>query len=102
MLDGMSLLRMRRSWPVATAAVLAVTVVLTVLQFLFPQVRLALWRDRRLEHDLGRLSREASSQGGGGHDPEHGAAATAPSGSPTSWSTWATPCSARACGRPER
>jgi hypothetical protein len=73
MLDGMSLLRIRRSWPVATAAVLAVTVVLTVLQFLFPQVRLALWRDRRRpEHDLGRLSREASSQGGGGHGPEHG------------------------------
>jgi len=45
MLDGMSLLRMRRSWPVATTAVLAVTVVLTVLQFPFPQVRLALWRD---------------------------------------------------------
>src|SRR5512132_1949850 len=45
MLDGMSLLRMRRNWPVATAAVLAVTVVLTVLQFPFPQLRLALWRD---------------------------------------------------------
>jgi hypothetical protein len=45
MLQGMSLLRVRRSWPVATAAVLAVTVVLTVLQFPFPQVRLALWPD---------------------------------------------------------
>jgi hypothetical protein len=32
-------------WPVATVSVLAVTVVLTVLQFPFPQVRLALWRD---------------------------------------------------------
>jgi rhomboid protease GluP len=32
-------------WPVATVSVLAVTVVLTVLQYPFPQVRLALWRD---------------------------------------------------------
>ena len=32
-------------WPVATVSVLAVTAVLTVLQFPFPQVRLALWRD---------------------------------------------------------
>ena len=41
----MRLLRRRHHWPVATAAVLAVTVVLTVLQFPFPGVRLALWRD---------------------------------------------------------
>ena len=34
-----------RWWPVATVSVLAVTAVLTVLQFPFPQVRLALWRD---------------------------------------------------------
>jgi rhomboid protease GluP len=34
-----------RWWPIATASVLAVTVVLTVLQFPFPGVRLALWRD---------------------------------------------------------
>jgi rhomboid protease GluP len=40
----MTLLRTRR-WPVATTAVLAVTVVLTVLQFPFPEVRQALWRD---------------------------------------------------------
>jgi rhomboid protease GluP len=32
-------------WPVATVAVLAATTVLTVLQFPFPGVRLALWRD---------------------------------------------------------
>jgi rhomboid protease GluP len=37
--------RLRRRWPIATASVLAVTVVLTVLQYPFPQVRLALWRD---------------------------------------------------------
>jgi hypothetical protein len=41
----MTLLRMRWRWPIATAAVLAVTVALTVLQFPFPKVRLALWRD---------------------------------------------------------
>jgi rhomboid protease GluP len=40
----MTLARTRR-WPVTTAAVLAVTVVLTVLQFPFPEVRQALWRD---------------------------------------------------------
>jgi hypothetical protein len=40
----MALSRTRR-WPVATAAVLTVTVVLTVLQFPFPEVRQALWRD---------------------------------------------------------
>jgi membrane associated rhomboid family serine protease len=34
-----------RRWPVATVSVLAVTAVLTVLQYPFPQVRLALWRD---------------------------------------------------------
>jgi rhomboid protease GluP len=34
-----------RAWPVATVSVLAVTTVLTVLQFPFPEVRLALWRD---------------------------------------------------------
>ena len=33
-----------RRWPVATASVLTVTVVLTVLQYPFPQVRTALWR----------------------------------------------------------
>jgi rhomboid protease GluP len=37
--------RLPRRWPVATASVLAVTAVLTVLQYPFPQVRLALWRD---------------------------------------------------------
>jgi hypothetical protein len=31
--------------PIATMSVLAVTVVVTVLQFPFPGVRLALWRD---------------------------------------------------------
>ena len=34
-----------RRWPIATVSVLAVTAVLTVLQYPFPQVRLALWRD---------------------------------------------------------
>jgi rhomboid protease GluP len=37
--------RLPRRWPIATVSVLVVTVVLTVLQFPFPQVRLALWRD---------------------------------------------------------
>jgi membrane associated rhomboid family serine protease len=37
--------RLPRWWPIATASVLAITVVLTVLQFPFPGVRLALWRD---------------------------------------------------------
>jgi rhomboid protease GluP len=37
--------RLPRRWPIATVSVLAVTVVLTVLQFPFPGVRLALWRD---------------------------------------------------------
>jgi Rhomboid family len=32
-------------WPIATMSVLAVTVVVTLLQFPFPAVRLALWRD---------------------------------------------------------
>jgi rhomboid protease GluP len=41
----MSPLRIGRRWPLATAAVLAATVVLTVLQYPFPEVRLALWRD---------------------------------------------------------
>jgi membrane associated rhomboid family serine protease len=36
--------RLPRRWPIATVSVLAVTVVLTVLQFPFPQVRLDLWR----------------------------------------------------------
>jgi rhomboid protease GluP len=36
--------RLPRLWPIATVSVLAVTVVLTVLQFPFPQVRLDLWR----------------------------------------------------------
>jgi membrane associated rhomboid family serine protease len=35
-------------WPVATVSVLAVTAVLTVLQYPFPQVRTALWRDPEL------------------------------------------------------
>jgi hypothetical protein len=35
-------MRLPRRWPVATASVLAVTAALTVLQFLFPEVRLAL------------------------------------------------------------
>jgi rhomboid protease GluP len=35
----------RPRWPVATVAVLAVTVVLTVLQYPFPQLRRALWRE---------------------------------------------------------
>jgi rhomboid protease GluP len=35
----------RPRWPVATVAVLLVTVVLTVLQYPFPQVRQALWRE---------------------------------------------------------
>jgi hypothetical protein len=34
-----------RRWPIATMSVLAVTVVVTLLQFPFPAVRLALWRD---------------------------------------------------------
>jgi hypothetical protein len=37
--------RLPRRWPIATVSVLAVTTVLTVLQFPFPEVRLALWRD---------------------------------------------------------
>jgi membrane associated rhomboid family serine protease len=37
--------RLPRRWPAATVSVLAVTAVLTVLQYPFPQVRLALWRD---------------------------------------------------------
>jgi rhomboid protease GluP len=37
--------RVPRRWPIATVSVLAVTTVLTVLQFPFPRVRLALWRD---------------------------------------------------------
>jgi hypothetical protein len=37
--------RQGSAWPVATAAVLMATAVLTVLQFPFPGVRLALWRD---------------------------------------------------------
>lgn len=32
-------------WPICTIAVLTITTVLTVLQFWFPGVRLALWRD---------------------------------------------------------
>jgi membrane associated rhomboid family serine protease len=36
--------RLPRRWPVATVSVLAVTVVLTVLQFPFPRLRLDLWR----------------------------------------------------------
>jgi hypothetical protein len=34
-----------RRWPIATTSVLAISVVLTVLHFPFPAVRLALWRD---------------------------------------------------------
>jgi rhomboid protease GluP len=37
--------RLPRRWPIATVSVLAVTTVLTVLQFPFPELRLALWRD---------------------------------------------------------
>jgi hypothetical protein len=37
--------RLPRRWPIATVSVLTVTAVLTVLQYPFPQVRLALWRD---------------------------------------------------------
>jgi hypothetical protein len=98
MLDGMSLLRVRRSWPVATAAVLAVTVVLTVLQFPFPQVRLALWRDPDALAAACRARRPSREEAA----TIPSTAATAPSGSPTSRSTWATSCSASACGRPER
>jgi rhomboid protease GluP len=45
--DSAQVGRSRRgsAWPLATAAVLAATAVLTVLQFPFPGVRLALWRD---------------------------------------------------------
>jgi hypothetical protein len=35
----------RRNWPLCTAVVLAITILLTVLQFPFPEVRLALWRN---------------------------------------------------------
>jgi rhomboid protease GluP len=42
---GQAVDRLPRRWPIATVSVLAVTAVLTVLQFPFPQVRLALWRD---------------------------------------------------------
>jgi rhomboid protease GluP len=40
--------RAPRRWPVATVSVLAVTTALTVLQYPFPQVRTALWRDPEL------------------------------------------------------
>jgi membrane associated rhomboid family serine protease len=45
--DSAQIARSRRgsARPVATVAVLAVTAVLSVLQFPFPEVRLALWRD---------------------------------------------------------
>jgi membrane associated rhomboid family serine protease len=42
---GQAVTRLPRRWPIATVSVLAVTVVVTVLQFPFPAVRLALWRD---------------------------------------------------------
>jgi len=42
---GQAVDRVPRWWPIATTSVLAVTVVVTVLQFPFPAVRLALWRD---------------------------------------------------------
>jgi len=42
---GQAVDRLPRRWPIATMSVLAVTVVVTVLQFPFPAVRLALWRD---------------------------------------------------------
>jgi hypothetical protein len=42
---GQAVDRVPRRWPIATTSVLAVTVVVTVLQFPFPAVRLALWRD---------------------------------------------------------
>jgi membrane associated rhomboid family serine protease len=35
----------RRNWPLCTAVVLAITILLTVLQFAFPEVRFALWRN---------------------------------------------------------
>jgi hypothetical protein len=35
---------MPRWWPIATASVLAVTAVLTVLRYRFPQLGLAPWR----------------------------------------------------------
>jgi membrane associated rhomboid family serine protease len=37
--------RVWRKWPICTIAVLGITTLLTVLQFPFPGVRLALWRD---------------------------------------------------------
>ena len=42
---GQAVDRVPMWWPIATTSVLAVTVVVTVLQFPFPAVRLALWRD---------------------------------------------------------
>jgi rhomboid protease GluP len=39
------MMRATTRWPVATVSVLAVTAVLSVLQFPFPQVRTALWPD---------------------------------------------------------
>jgi hypothetical protein len=42
---GQALGRLPRQLPMATMSVLAVTAVPTVLQFPFPGVRLALWRD---------------------------------------------------------
>jgi hypothetical protein len=42
---GQAVDRLPQRWPIATVSALAVTAVLTVLQFPFPAVRLALWRD---------------------------------------------------------
>jgi hypothetical protein len=39
--------RLPRRRPIATMSVLAVTALVTALQFPFPAVRLALWHDRR-------------------------------------------------------
>jgi hypothetical protein len=57
--------RLPRRWPIATVSVLAVTVVLTVLQFPFPQVRLDLWRaPGALWLWLDRRGRRTQTQGG--------------------------------------
>jgi membrane associated rhomboid family serine protease len=42
---GQAVTRLPRRWPIATMSVLTVTAVVTALQFPFPAVRLALWRD---------------------------------------------------------
>jgi hypothetical protein len=42
---GQAVTRLPRRWPIATMSVLAITVVVAALQFPFPAVLLALWRD---------------------------------------------------------